>query len=257
MARGTALSWLPVLVAVVVSPLSAQVNIERLRAGEEQKRLSGSLGFNLAARTGNVELVQFGLDGRLDHVSELVTTFLMGSGDLGWKGGDRFINEGMLHLRQVYRRGSSLRPEVFAQVNYNESRLLDFRALVGGGIRVRLFRNPTARFWWGSAYMFEYERLDLLPDAIHAQRTSVHRWSNYLSSRIRFNERATLLWIVYVQPQLDEIKDLRILSDTSLGAELAGPTSLLVSLRMHYDSRPPDGKESLDTTIRTGVTIEF
>jgi hypothetical protein len=233
------------------------VNTESLRANEEEAGFSGALGFDLAARAGNVEIVQVGLSGRLDYVGDRVTTFLVGRSDVGWKGGDRFINEGLLAARLVLRRSAAVRPETFTQVNHNESRLLTFRWIVGVGLRTRLYRSTAAGLWWGSAYLFEHERLDLESDAEHPERTTVHRWSNYLSSRIAFTEHATLIGTVYVQPQFDKPRDVRILGEASLGATLSQSLSLVLTLLVHHDSRPPDGKKALDTTVKTGIAVEF
>ena len=105
--------------------------------------------------------------------------------------------------------------------------------------------------------MFEHERLDLESGNVHPQWTSVHRWSNYLSSKVGFNEQTALAWTIYVQPQFDDPADVRVLSESRLGVELRRPVSLMVTVRMRYDSRPPDGTQSLDTTLKSGIAIEF
>jgi hypothetical protein len=246
------------MIAVLVPcPVSAQVNTETLRASEQEAGFSGGLGFDLAARTGNVEIVQVGVSGRLDYVGDRATTFLVGRSNVGWKGGDRFINEGLLAARLVLRRGAALRPETFTQVNHNESRLLTFRWIVGVGLRTRLYQSRTAGLWWGSAFLFEHERLDLESDAVHPERTSVPRWSNYLSSRIAFTEQATMIGTVYVQPQFDRPRDMRVLGEASLGGALSESLSLVLTLLVHYDSRPPDAKKALDMTVKTGIGVEF
>lgn len=257
LARRTLVTWTVLIVALATSHASAQVNVEKFRTNEDQSGFSGSLGFDVSARGGNVELLQFGILGRLSYVGAAVTTFLVGNTDLGWEAGKRFSNEALLHLRQVYRRGSRLRPEAFVQVNYNESRLLTFRWLVGGGLRTALYRTETTQFWWGSAYMFEYERLDLGADAVHPRRTSVHRSSNYLSSKVGLNGQSALFWTIYIQPRFDDPEDVRILNEARLGVELNHSLSLAMTLRMHYDSRPPDGKHSLDTALKSGIAIDF
>ena len=105
--------------------------------------------------------------------------------------------------------------------------------------------------------MFEHERLDLESGADHPEQTSVSRWSNYLSWRLRAGENATMIGTVYVQPQFDDPEDARIVGDVSLGAPLNERVSLAMSLFAHYDSRQPDGKEPLDMTVKTGVAIAF
>ena len=93
---------------VATSQTSAQVNIEMLRQEEDVKGVATSLGMDLSLQTGNVELVEFGVRGRVDYVGDAITTFLLSSGDFRWKNGEQFANEAVLHVRQVYLRGSWL-----------------------------------------------------------------------------------------------------------------------------------------------------
>ncbi|UCC72867.1 MAG: DUF481 domain-containing protein [Gemmatimonadota bacterium] len=244
-------------VLLTASQAAAQVNIEHLRADEDRRGFYGSFRLDLYVRTGNVELVQLGTLGQLNYVGESVTTFLIGGTDLGWKKGARFIDAVLLHLRQVYRRGSRVRPEAVAQVNYDMTRLLEFRSITGGGLRTLIYRSAPVWLWWGSTYLFEHERLDLEPGTVHPSQTSVHRWSNYLTLNANFSEQSTLQWTIYVQPRFDDFEDLRILTEARLGAELSESVLLVLTLHMHYDSRPPDDTRSLDTAIRSGVAIEF
>jgi hypothetical protein len=147
--------WAVLLNVFVVPQASAQVNIEHLRADEDRRGFSGSFGLDLYVRTGNVELVQIGTLGQVNYVGGAVTTFLIGGTDLGWKRRRRFIDAALLHLRQVYRRGSQVRPEAVVQVNYDMSRLLAFRSIIGGGLRTRLYRNAAVKLWWGSKPCFD------------------------------------------------------------------------------------------------------
>ena len=245
------------VIILAASQATAQVNVETLRRDEDQEGFSGSIGLDLSTRTGNVELVMFGIGGRMDYVGDNVTTFLVGSGDFGWQGEERFSNESLLHLRQVYRRGSRFRPEAFVQVNHDRSRLLTFRGLVGGGLRIGVYRGAAVRFWWGSDYMFEHERLNLGSNAVHPSRPSVHRWSNYLTLKARFGEQTVLAWAAYIHPRVDDVDDVRILSEARLVVELSHPVSLVVSHHLRYDSRPPEGTVSLDTAGKSGIAVEF
>jgi hypothetical protein len=249
--------WAVLLNVFVVPQASAQVNIEHLRSDEDRRGFSGSFGLDLYVRTGNVELVQIGTLGQVNYVGGAVTTFLIGGTDLGWKRRRRFIDAALLHLRQVYRRGSQVRPEAVVQVNYDMSRLLAFRSIIGGGLRTRLYRNAAVKLWWGSTYLFEVEQLDLEAGAVHPRETSAHRWSNYLTMSVRFNQQSTLQWTTYVQPCFDDPKDVRILTEARLGAALSEPVFLVLALHLHYDSGPPDEIRSVDATIRSGVAIEF
>lgn len=251
-------AWSSIILAAMLVPgagLTAQVNIERLRPGEAVG-LGASLSADVTLRTGNVELVQLGLGGRVDYVRDRARAFLVSSGDLGWQGGERFSNEALAHLRGIYTP-ARLWPEAFVQVNYDKSRLLTFRFLAGGGVRIGLVSTGSVDLAWGSDYMFEREELDLPADASHPDETAVHRWSNYLSLRIAFNEQASLVLVTYAQPQLDDFGDTRVLSETRLGVDVTQAVAVVLTFRMNVDTRPPDGIEEVDTNLKAGVGLRF
>ena len=235
----------------------AQINIERFRPDGEQVGLSGQTNFSLSSRTGNVEIVELGASVRVDYLTSHARTLLLGRGDLGWQGGERFANEALLHLRHERRLAPSVRFEGFSQINYDKSRLLLFRGLAGGGPRLRLIQAERARVWFGAAYMFEYEHLDLDDAAVHPNETSSHRLSSYLSTSIGLGRDATLVSTVYVQPRIDDLEDARVLGELGVSAELFSPVSLSVSFRLRYDGDPPDDVRELDTTLGSGLSISF
>jgi hypothetical protein len=147
--------------------------------------------------------------------------------------------------------------EGYAQVNYDEPRRLDFRSVVGGGIRAGIVDSASLSLWVGTGYMFEHERLDLPDTASHPRSTSAHRWSSYLASRFTAGTSMTIVATVYGQPRFDEVADFRILSDVSLAAAITGALSFTVSFELRYDSRPPDDVASLDTELRNGISVAF
>ena len=102
-------SGLRYLYLLVLLPLAlasghsaAQVNIEALRGDTDAAGFSGALALNLEMHTGNTDLKEIGLEGRLDFDHPRVHTFLLARNDFGWEQGERFADEGLIHLRQHY-----------------------------------------------------------------------------------------------------------------------------------------------------------
>ena len=250
--------WLAALAGLLlVCRVDAQVNIEKMRQEGLEPGLGGAVGLDLKARSGNVDVWELGLGGQLGLIWPRGISLLIARGELGWKDGERYSNEGLLHLRHEWRGERRARPEFFAQIDYDKARLLDFRSLVGGGLRTRLYRRESLQAWWGTSYMLEHERLEA-DGALAVNRTvTVHRWSNYLNLRARFDERTRILLTVYAQPRFEAWNDLRVLADVRLTAGLGGPFSLTVSGNGRYDSRPPANIEDLDIKLRTGVEAAF
>ncbi len=249
--------FLVVLLGLNCSPLLAQVNTESLRPVPADSGVSGTLGADLAVKTGNVELVDLGLRGRVDIPGRRLTTFLVGEATLGLLKGQQFTSTGLAHLRQSYPLTPRLAWEWYGQVNYDKPRLIDFRGLLGTGLRVRLLDRGPNGAWAGSSIMMEHERLELPPAATHPARTNVARLSNYISLRASSGEHLSLSMTTYVQPWIVHPGDLRILENLQLAVGITREIAMSVRFDLRYDSRPPDGIESLDTTLHTGVSIGF
>jgi hypothetical protein len=249
--------FLLALLAFGTTPLAAQVNVEALRRDPDRQGFSGVLAFDLALRAGNVDLVQLAINGRADHITRRSASFLVGSGDLGLEGGSRFTNAGLLHLRHAHIARHWLAVEAFGQINYEEPRLLDFRALVGSGVRVRAFDREQFRLSVGTGYMFEHERLDLPSSATHPVRTSVHRWNSYASLWGAPAANVVFGLVVYVQPQIDDVEDVRMLSDVAVSIRVTEAIAMESRVNSRFDSRPPDGIERGDLALKTGISVAF
>lgn len=218
---------------------------------------SGSIGGDLTVRTGNVDFVQVGLEARLYRVSERVTTLIVGDGGLGFLRSSRFASAGLAHYRQTFMYRPYVSPEWYAQLNYDRSQQLDFRALVGGGARTSFARGDWGDFGAGSALMLEYERLSLPDTASHPDRTTALRWSNFLTLRVVPAETTVITSTTYAQPEFGDPGDIRVLENLRLATSVTETLALTVSFNLRYDSDPPDGIAVLDTTLRTGVTYTY
>ncbi len=246
-----------VLTVLIGSPVGAQVNIERMRASPDDKGFSTGVHFLFSTRSGNVDITQLGLNVRTDYITERTTSFLVGRGMYGWQGGDPFSNEGLLHLRHVFRGREWIHPEGYVQIDYDKARHLTHRSIGGAGFRFNVLRGETVELSVGSAYMLEYERYDLPPEALHSQKNTHHRWSNYVSLRAVLSDHVTLTWTSYVQPRFDAFDDLKTIGEGGLESEVNDLLALTMTLRLRYDSAPPDGVEKRDTFFLTGLRVDF
>ena len=244
-----ALVWL-------ANPLWAQVDIESLRR-DDQTGFFGSVAIDLTLRAGNVELFECGPELSLNYSRDENTFIFIGSGDAGWEGKERFSNEALAHLRYVRALGSRLHGEAFGQVDYDQSRRLEFRGLVGGGIRWALIAPGESSFWLGSSLMFEHEQNELTAADNHAARTSLVRWSNYLSANIELGETAQLAGTAYVQPAVRQFDDYRVLWDAALKVSITEALSSTTSVTFRRDSDPLNGVDGSDFRLSTGLALDW
>lgn len=247
------------LLVALLAPahLHAQVDIESLRPEAASEGVSGSLGGDLTVKTGNTDLVETDLRARLDWVRGSAATLLIGEGGLGLLSNDKFSSSGLLHLRHTRWLAEHVAPEAFAQVNYDRPLLLDYRALVGAGLRFGFASGDWGAVGAGSSVMWERERLDLPPDATHPDRTDTMRNSTFLTMRLVGSEAFVVSSTAYIQPALDDLGDLRILENLGVAATLTERLALTVTFDLRYDSGPPDGLAALDTKLKTGLTLAF
>jgi len=218
---------------------------------------SGYSKLDLSSRAGNIDITEINIESRGDYMQNSMNTFYIISGDYGWEGGEEYSNEALYHLRHIFRIGTGLQPEVFAQIDYNKQRLLDFRGLIGAGIRYALYTGSGSALRWGSAFMFEHERLDIDEHDNHENETEAIRWSNYLTTGFELADTVTWTSTSYMQPRIDDFGDIRLLCETDLNIGLVRRLSLVVTFRLRYDSEPPEDIKSVDSTLGTGLQFSY
>ena len=234
-----------------------QVNIEKYNRLKGDKGVSGNVALYLSSRTGNTDVQEIELDGRVNYKTSSFYTFIIGQGEYGWNKGKEFSNNALLHARYIRDFKGIVDPEIFGQINYNKSRLLNFRSLIGGGIRFPIISDSLSSLSLGTSYMYETEKLDLLESAKHPQKTNVSRWSSYINFSSNLSSNTRLSIIIYAQPDFEEFKDVRILSENLLSVKISRTFSLSLGFSLRYDSRPPDSVKDTDTNTKLGFALEI
>jgi hypothetical protein len=245
------------LVAAFPLPTSGQVNVEGLRRDDPPLGYSGTVGGDLAIRTGNVDLLQLGLNARLYTVTESMTRLIVGNGGLGLLSGSRFASSGLLHFRQTYQAEGPFSPEWWGQFNYDRPQILDLRAVTGAGVRTSFASGDWGQFGMGAGLMAEHERLDLAETAVHDSNTTFIRGTYFLTLRLVPNENLLITSTIYIQPTVSDWGDVRELVNLRLASSITDELDLTVSFDLRYDSRPPDGIDALDTSLRTGLRYTY
>lgn len=259
--KRVALAALAVLAATAVAgtttPASAQVNVEALRADDPPPGVSGSLGGDLTLQTGNTDFIQLRIEARRYHVENRVVTLMVGHGGLGFLDRNRFASSGLFHYRKTYWVTDWIAPEWYGQANYDRSRSLSFRVVGGGGIRAPRLNADWGHVGGGTGLLLEHERLSLSDTASHPRHTTVVRSSSFATLRVVTENDLVLTSTTYAQPQVGEWGDVRVLEEFALATPVTERLALTVSFDLRYDSRPPDRVSSLDTRLRTGLTLTY
>lgn len=240
------------LVLLVATPLMAQVNIEHYRG---KRGVTGGARLSLSTDIGNVDVVNSDGAGHLTFNTKTGTYLAVFKGGVGFLGGKRFANSGVLHTRYTLKRNPVWQPEIFFQGDYAKPRLLDNRFLAGAGLRWIARSGETFSASLGSALMWEREKLSLLAGDLHEDLSSLTRASHYvnvhLSGRVIFSTTA------YYQFALSDPGDVRILGTSELTTPIIGPLSQTTSLDFRTDSDPPLGVKKTDLKLATSFGLKF
>lgn len=235
----------------------AQINTERYRLDSDSTGFSGIADLELTALTGNTNLQIIHLGGRLNYNWGSNYTFLVADGGFGWDDGDRIFNQALLHLRHVHTITDLIQAEVFTQIDFNKSRLLTERELLGGGLRFRILRYDNFKLRLGTSYFFEHERFDVPAGSLHGNNKFANRFSTYITCEYEIKDNIKLIMITYFQPQIGTWEDYRIVSDNSLIVGLSSFVDLKTSFNLRYDAKPPETIKSTDTFTKFGFSFKF
>ncbi len=237
------------------------VNIESQRkvlASERTEGWSGTSGTSFSMRSGNVFLLDAGLNFGVTMLHKRHELLMIGSSrfaakatardaeqifDLVGNDDTRFANAHLAHLRWCITILPWLQAEAYSQLSSDEFILLQARLVFGVGPRFILFRNDEFAAVVGTGYMPESEFLN--PDSFVGQPDSVshrnwwHRWNNYLSLRLAAGKLLTISATTYLQPRFDRMRDFWVLNENALAVKLTERLQLKLSLTIRHDSEPP------------------
>ncbi len=99
--------------------------------------------------------------------------------------------------------------------------------------------------------MFEYQES---VDKLIIERN--HRTSNYLSMTLEF-ERFEIKNTTYYQPNMKEMQDYRILSQSDLLIKLTDNLKFKTGFNYRYDTRPFPGVPKTTYYLSNGILFEF
>lgn len=235
----------------------SQINTERYRLDSDSVGFSGIADVELTAITGNTNLQIIHLGGRINYNWGESYTFLVADGGFGWDDGERIFNQTLFHLRHVETINELIQIEAFTQFDFNKSRLLSERELIGAGLRFKILTLNDFKFRLGISYFYEHERFDLPDYSEHGNNLYTNRFSTYLTFEYDIKDEIKLISITYYQPQINKFSDFRILSDNSLFVGLSSFVDLKTGFSLRYDAKPPETIKSIDTFTKFGFSFKF
>ena len=260
--------WLVTTAALAAWPsiASAQIVNTLHQARDAPEGFSGRVAGSGKWLSGNTEQLELDASAilRVRHERHLV--MLLGSAALGIRGdGDRFLDKEMGHLRYRVDLYRPLQAEAFVQVDRNPFRRRVVRSVFGLGPRVEIFEGPVLFGAVGVAYMPEYEEIgdsdpqeaDGPAPAAAGSGRRQHRISSYLNTAVQLHPRLRLGHTLYLQPAIDDWRDLRAFSDLGFEVTIWKGLSLVLSHSLQLDTRPPLEVRPVDSDRRLSLALSF
>lgn len=167
--------------------------------------IDATFAINNRSSTAEKENIYVGVNNNVDlvYIAEKSATILI-SGLNYYKIGDGpLIYNGTAHVREIFRRSSRLTPEVFGQVQFDESRNMALRWLLGGGYRWNILQKKNS-LYAGLGIFHEHERWNG-----EGESTVKDLWkmNSYLSGDVSLTPTTNVNAIVYLQSGHDGMID--------------------------------------------------
>ncbi|MGW8248235.1 MAG: DUF481 domain-containing protein [Acidiferrobacterales bacterium] len=230
----------------------AIINVESMRVQKESDGFSGKLQLDADLASGNTNSQRFSFGNRLQWDSGNKTNFIITSYSYGESSGVRDVNKGFIHLRHIEHINQKWAWESFGQMEQNEFTRLEYRGLIGGGVRHTLRQDDDkSGVYLGLGGFYSTERLD------DNTTTSLVRANIYFVIKHKLNDTNRFMSTTYYQPAIDNPDNFRALEQLTYEIAINKKLDLLLSLDITHNSQPPSGVEPTDTGFHTGIKYKF
>jgi len=240
----------------VCSSLPAQiVNVESSRIASDTVGWSGKLGASFGLQKNTDKIFSAGLESQVQYKTsnDLGLWLILGNLNILKIGSDRFVSDGLAHLRYNRKVNEWLRWEFFGQYQNNVITQIDSRMLLGTGPRFKLIKIQTFRMYTACLFMYEREIERTIPTIKHSDL----RNSSYISFSWFPRDNITLTSTTYIQPLIKQFSDYRILNQVSFTVEATPHFGMAVSWNYLHDRFPAGTAPKTTYNFRTGISYKI
>lgn len=238
-------------------PLLAVVVIKPREVGETPG-ISGAVSGAFETRRGNTEKDNYAASLQLQYDSN-ASSLVWGElrGEYGESGGARDTNNLFSHLRYIRNLfGRNTAGELFGQLEKDEFKSINIRALAGGGMRWKVLNKGTDA--WGGLFAglgiyAEYIGYATRLDPVEHNG----RFNGYLAYALPFRQGGSFTAAAYYQPKVDNGSDCYVSVSARLELPIYRQLFLAFGIGYNYDAEPALGVKKDDIEQRTLFTYKF
>src|SRR4030095_1312083 len=241
------------LIAVFSMEINSQVvNIESKRMRSDSLGWLGEAGLNFQFSKTVDRIYDFGATLHFQYKAKNDLWLFLNEYRHVEGAGTQFVNSGFTHVR--YNRKITkdlLRWEAFGQLQFNGVLDVNLRALAGTGPRFKIYDGEIFRAYAACLYMYEYEE--------NNNRTIFfrkHRTSSYVTFTLDIGD-LEFIETTYYQPNMADVKDYRVNSQTDLLFKIFGGLKFKTSFAYRYDSKPFPSIPRETYYLVNGLAFEF
>jgi hypothetical protein len=228
------------------------VNVESARMQSDTVGWMGKIGTDVSLTKNTDEIFQASLETHVQYKTRNDQGLWLILGNYGFLriNSERFVSDGLLHLRYNRKVNEWLRWEVFGQIQNNVITQIDSRILMGTGPRFKVIKIKSFRLYAASLIMYEKENEKTQPVIKHTDL----RNTSYVSFTWLPRDNIELLSTTYFQPLLNKFSDYRVLSQVAF--TLKATPHFGMSLKWNYlHDRFPAGTAPRTTySFATGLS---
>lgn len=244
---------------------SAQIlNVEKNRLQKDTARVwLGNTSLTANYRRQQIEVFDLVWVTNAAYLSKLHNYLFISHVNLVRVSGNNVISDAYTHARVNFVHQRSVSYEMFAQYQYDRARGLVERALLGGGLRLKLADGNKATLVLGPGLMMERERWDP-PAGAPEPPVGPTRESNnflksttYLSLRWEPREGIAINGITYYQARFDAFFHPRLSGEIAMTYKLNEWLGFTSRLSGQYDNIPIVPIERINVLFSNGVQVKF
>ena len=235
--------------------LKAQViNVEGIRSLTDSSRFVGSASLNVELTKNVNDIFNISNDITLQYSLKKSTFLFLNKFEFKEVNDKKFTNKSIQHLRYNYRFHQKVAFESFVQFQKDKVSFINYRTLAGLGARFKVHQSEKNSFYIGTLFMYEYENSIGLNNDIIQKDT---RGDFYFSFIYKPKKSIAITSTTYYQPVINELKDYRISSETSLLINLFKNLDFTTTFSYQFDELPVLGIPKEQYKLKNGITYNF
>lgn len=239
--------------------LYAQIDIESAKFSKYKEGISGKGEVFYNLNDGNSKQYKFGSLFKIGYLINKFETFILLNYEKSRANDKLVTNKGYAHLRLMLNLNNYFTLELFSQKEFNDFTKLKSRSLFGSGIRYdprsNINKNDSNNYnlSFGSGFMYENEIINYTIKS----ESNLIRSTNYVNFQWKPNLSSKIMTITYLQFDINNFNDFRILNNTSFVVSIAKFVNLFISLGYRFDNIPPIDVLNYDFEMKNGLIVEF